>query len=227
MTSLVMWARRARLDREAPGEPPHLLGLVRGLVERLGQQAHGGDRGLQLVADVRDEVAAHLVEAVRLGAVLGEQQDEAGAQACHEHPEPDRALAVRAAGDVDLVGDRLAAAAHDGHQVEELGVGERLLAHEAEGERAGRRLQHVVGRVEHDAGGFEHLEHLVDAVGNARRDHLRGARTTALGHVQHDHEGGTEEDAEGQCGEHHPHGVHGFTLTSGFGRSVRCVPVRR
>ena len=64
--------------------------------------------------------------------------------------------------------------------------------------------------------------HLIDPVGNGRRDHPGGARTTALGHVQHDHEGGTEEDAEGQCGEHQPHGVHGFTITSPRPCSARC-----
>ena len=49
---------------------------------------------------------------------------------------------------------------------------ELLLAHEAHRERAGRGLQHVVRRVEHHSGGLQHLEHLVDAVGNRGRDHL-------------------------------------------------------
>ena len=51
------------------GQPGHHLRVVLAL-EGLGQQAEGADRGLQLVADVGDEVAPHGLEPAPLGDVL-------------------------------------------------------------------------------------------------------------------------------------------------------------
>ena len=67
------WSGASRTGAPAPGR--------RRRCERLGEQADRADRRLELVADVGDEVAAHLVEAVRLGAVVGEQQDVARSRA--------------------------------------------------------------------------------------------------------------------------------------------------
>ena len=46
---------------------------VVGRGHRLREEAERADRGLQLVADVRDEVAAHALDASRLGDVAGER----------------------------------------------------------------------------------------------------------------------------------------------------------
>ena len=73
------------LDGEPLREALDLVRLVGGGLEGLGEQPDRADRGLELVADVGDEVAAHLVEPVRLGAVLGEQQHEAGAEPRDAH----------------------------------------------------------------------------------------------------------------------------------------------
>ena len=56
------------------GEPAHGLGVVVRVEHRLGEQGHAADRGLELVADVGDEVAADLLDPARLGAVLDEEQ---------------------------------------------------------------------------------------------------------------------------------------------------------
>ena len=189
-------------------------GFVRGVLERLGEEAHGRDGGLQLVADVRDEVAAHLVEAVRLGTVVGEQQHEARAEPGDPHREPHRRVAEGPARQLELDRDRPRRAAHGRDEVDELVVREHLVAHEAHRERSRRRPQHVVRRVEHDAGRFEHVEHLVDPVGDGGGDHACRALAATLGHVQHDREPGSEQDAEGQRGQHRPGGVHGTTLTT-------------
>ena len=55
------------------GETGDGLRVVGGVLHRLGQQHERADRGLELVRDVGDEVAAHRLEAA-LVAHVGEQQ---------------------------------------------------------------------------------------------------------------------------------------------------------
>ena len=52
------------------------LGVVGGVDDRLGEQLDRADRGLQLVADVGDEVAADRLDAALAGAVLDQRQHE-------------------------------------------------------------------------------------------------------------------------------------------------------
>ena len=111
--------------------------LVRRCLERLGEQADRADRGLQLVADVGDEVAAHVVEPVRLGAVVGEQQ--------HEPRLPSRATRTSRcswaspngrARKLQLAADRDAVATHLVDQADQLGMHERLIPDQSECESA-------------------------------------------------------------------------------------------
>ena len=87
-------------------EALHLLGLVGRARQRLGEQADRADRGLQLVADVGDEVAPDVVEPMRLGAVVGEQQHEPVAEPGHAHQQVQLCLAERPAGQVELLAHR-------------------------------------------------------------------------------------------------------------------------
>jgi hypothetical protein len=65
------WIRSAkRRDR-----PPRVVGALGGVEQRLGEQLQRADRGLELVADVGDEVAAHPGQPVRLGDVGGLDRD--------------------------------------------------------------------------------------------------------------------------------------------------------
>ena len=50
---------------------------------RLGEQRERADRGLELVADVGDEVAADRLDPAGLGEVLDEQQHQVGAERRH------------------------------------------------------------------------------------------------------------------------------------------------
>ena len=71
-SSMVLPTRNASAG-QALGQAPGDVGVV--LVEqRLGQQGEGPDRGLQLVADVGDEVAAHVLEPAALGGVLDDDE---------------------------------------------------------------------------------------------------------------------------------------------------------
>ena len=74
----------------------HLL-VLGGRQQRLGQQPHGADRGLELVADVGDEVAATGLHAGLFGLVVDVDHREAAVlfgqltgQAAHGHPGPAR-----------------------------------------------------------------------------------------------------------------------------------------
>ena len=71
------------------------------------------------------------------------------------------------------------------------------------------------------------VEHLVDPVGDRGCDHACCALAATLGHVEHDRESGSEQDAEGQRGQHRPGGVHGTTITTGRGPIGRDVAAGR
>ena len=79
---MICWTSRVSrsLSSASAGEPVHGLGVVGGLVDRLGQQPDRADRGLQLVADVGDEVAADRLDPALAGAVLDQRQHQPRAQ---------------------------------------------------------------------------------------------------------------------------------------------------
>ena len=64
-------AQPRRLLEDPRGEAAHLGGVVRGVEHGLGQQPHRADGRLQLVADVRDEVAPGGLQAHGVRAVGG------------------------------------------------------------------------------------------------------------------------------------------------------------
>ena len=68
------------LGQHPAGEPLDRLRVVGGVVDRLGQQPDRADRGLELVADVGDEVAADRLDPALAGAVLDQRQHQPRAQ---------------------------------------------------------------------------------------------------------------------------------------------------
>ncbi len=68
------------LDADPLGEARDRLGVVVRVEHGLGEQRDAADRGLELVADVGEEVAPDLLDAGRLGAVLDEEQHVVGAE---------------------------------------------------------------------------------------------------------------------------------------------------
>ena len=69
-------AEPAGLVLHAAGEAAYGRGVLAGVLQRLGEQRHRPDRGLELVADVGDEVAPDRLDPAGLGDVLDEQRDE-------------------------------------------------------------------------------------------------------------------------------------------------------
>ena len=70
------WTRldsRSLVRGHPGGEAAHQIRLVRRLHDGLGKQVHGADRGLQLVADIGDEVPADGIDPALLGDVFQQQ----------------------------------------------------------------------------------------------------------------------------------------------------------
>jgi hypothetical protein len=151
-----------RLDQHPAGEPADRLGIVAGVLDRLGEQRQRAHRGLELVRDIGDEVAAHGLDPAGLGEVLDQHQD----QLRPERGDPDRdgedvaaGLAARAPGDVQVRLAYLAVApgqpGHGQHGVD----GDRTTADQAERIGCGAGFDHLVAVVQDDGAGAEHREH--------------------------------------------------------------------
>jgi hypothetical protein len=197
-----------RLDAQPGGEPAHLVHVLRRALERLGEEPDRADRRLQLVADVGNEVPAHLLEPLRLGVVVGEQQHVAGAEPRTANREMHGRIAERPALHVDLFGDRVVAVPHTVDEVEQLLVCDGSAADEAERERTGRGPHDVVRRVHHDAGRLERLEHLVHSVRHPGGGHGDRPIPALRGHHHDDDDERAEDDAHRQRHGHQPGGVH-------------------
>ncbi len=137
------------LELHALRERAHPLGVGGGGLDRLGEHGDRADGGLQLVADVGDEVAAHAGEAQLLGAVGGEHEHEAVAERRDPHPQVQLGADADAAAAVHEVEHLLLARAPDpAHRVEDLVRAQRPAVDEVERDRAGRREDDLVGAVD-------------------------------------------------------------------------------
>ncbi len=69
-------AQPVALGEHPPAEPLDRLGVVRRVVDGLGEEADRADRCLELVADVGDEVASYRLDLPLPCAVLDEGEHE-------------------------------------------------------------------------------------------------------------------------------------------------------
>jgi hypothetical protein len=157
-----------------PGEAQDRLRVVRGVLHRLGQQGQCADRGLQLMADVGDEVPADLVHPAALGLVLGKQEHEPVlGRGRAEQPDPDREAGgppvEPAGGQVNLALADLPVAPDLAGQGDQLADHEAVTVHQPERAGGGAGPQHPVVTVQDDGRRGEHREHGVNPRGQARR----------------------------------------------------------
>ena len=145
------------------GEPLDRLRVVGRVRDRLGQQPDRAHRGLQLVADVGDEVAAHRLHPAFAGAVLDQREHQPGAQRRHPGGDVPRGHAGPRHQQLGLAD--LAVAAYLADQLGELLGDQRAAAHQPEGVRRRGGLQHRVGVVDDDRAAAQHRQH----GGHARR----------------------------------------------------------
>ena len=153
--------------------------------DRLGQQGHPADRRLELVADVGDEVAAHLLDPAGLGAVLDQQQHVRAAERRDPRADDQPAAAERPAGQLQLALPDHAVAAHRPGQLEQLGVGDLVAADQPVGVRRRAGLDHGVGAVHDDRAGAQDGQD-VEYAGGQRRLPAPGG-TVVLGPLGQPH----------------------------------------
>ena len=156
----------------------------------LGEQRDAADRGLQLVADVRDEVAADLLDPPGVGVVLGEDQHVRDRDRRDPHPHDDARRGVRAAGQVELGLADHAVAAHLPREVAQLVVDELAVAHQPVAHGGRRGVDDGVARVDDHGDRAQHGQHVADTAGQRwlrglgawaplRSDHRVAATATA------------------------------------------------
>ena len=180
-------------------------GSLDALTSASASSADGPDRRLQLMGDVGDEVAAHLLEPVGLGAVLREQQHVARSRGGRHAPRGGcsrRRTGPRLSVSSCVIGSSLRRTRST--SADELGMHERAVPHEAEAHRARRGLDDGVRGVEHDPRGLEGVEHLVDAVRHRGGGRLHGAMPAAGCRKDHREDAGAQQHAERKSGWYQP-----------------------
>ena len=195
------------LDEDALGEPLDGLGVVLGAEHGLGEQRDAADRGLQLVADVRHEVAADLLDPPGVGVVLGEDQHVRDRDGRDPHPHHDRCRGVGAAGQVELGLADHAVAAHLPGEVAQLVVDQLAVAHQPVADRGRRGVDDGVAGVDDDGDRAQHREHVADPAGQRRLRRL-GLGAAALRPPRGGDGHGPDDEADRPAEHRRERGVH-------------------
>ena len=174
------------LGEHPAGEALHRLGVVGGVGDRLGEQPDRAHRGLELVAHVGHEVAAHGLDALLAGAVLDQREHQPRTEGRDARGEGARRATGRCRH-LELALADLPVAAHLRDDLEQLGDDQGVAAHQPEGVRRCRGLEHVVGLVEHDRAGAQDAEHRGDAGLHDRRLDLGEGVALAVTDVPREH----------------------------------------
>ena len=152
------------LHLHALGEVPDLVGVVARREDGLRQQRQGSDRGLELMADVRHEVASNHVDAALLGEVVDEDEDRPGAQRRHAHAELEQLAAQRWSPDAHLLLAGVAVVGDPLDEVRDVGDRHRVAVDEAQARGAGVGAQHRPVGSHDERGGRQDAEHPDDLV---------------------------------------------------------------
>ncbi len=189
-----------RFGTEARSEVAHLVGVVRGRLDRFGEQADRAHRRLQLVARVRDEVAPHLLHALPLGDVAQHEQRQSRRDARRTDDHEARLGRRRAPAEPQRRRrGRLGRAHPAGHRTQVVG-GQDVPLREVEGHGRGGRREHGRGRVDHDGRVVHAVQHLADPIGN--RGRRLGERTIPCAQREDDHRrDGAPDDRPQKQGE--------------------------
>src|SRR5262249_18475907 len=135
------------------GEAPDRFGVVRGVLNCLGQQGQGSDRRLELVTRIGHEVPADFLDTPPLGLVLDKQQDQpatadAGSERSHPDSKASRVAFERSGRDVYLTLADLTVSAHLTSQREQLSDDELVALHQPERARGLASLEYYVVAVD-------------------------------------------------------------------------------
>lgn len=209
-----------RLYLHAAREARHRLGVVMGVHDGLGEEGQRADRRLELMADVRDEVAPYRLDAAGLGEVLHQEEDQPGAERRDTGGDREGLPAPGAApGEVQFDLSYLPVPSGvPGHQEHRL-HGQLSAPDQAERVRGRAGLDDGVGLVEDDRGGAQDGQ---DGV-HARRKHRVGVQGGTCGAFllplaeaerQHGDHTGEHSGDRCRCGDRRVH-VHASRLGTG------------
>ena len=220
-----------RLPLHALGEPADGLGVVGGVLDRLGEQVQGADRGLELVRDVGDEVPPDLLDPAGLGPVVDQHQHVLGPSGATRawttsRPRPSGPRGRSSSSSRTRPCRRTCG----GHRAQ-FGVHQHVAPDQAEGVRGGARLDHVVRRVQHDRGRAEDAQHLGDPRRERRARRAVGLQALPLARARGDDGHGADDQADQSGQQRGPGGVHQIRLGRdrprvGPDRCLREPPLR-
>jgi hypothetical protein len=152
-------AKPLALDLHPGREPAYRVGVVSGLEHGLGQQRHGTDRRLELVADVGDEVAADLVQPPLAGAVLDQHQQQPVVERGHPGGQVlDQGRPATAHHQLLVADDTVAADLR--HQLTQPRLDQLVAAYQAQLVRGGRPMDDDVARTDQHRRRAQHGEDL-------------------------------------------------------------------
>ena len=141
-----------RLPLHAPTEALDRGRVVGEVRDRLGEEGHRPDRGLEFVGDIGHEVTTDGVDAHRFGLVVAEDEDEGGAQGSDTGVEvaQHRFGVLPRLLEVDLLDETAGPDSADDAQ--HLGRGERMTSDQAEGIGGWGGFDDIVAGVDDDRG---------------------------------------------------------------------------
>ena len=203
-------AQAAGLLAHAPGVVAHEVGVVGAGLDGLGQQLDRADRGLELVGDVGDEVAAHGLHPAGGGAVLDEDEDAPLTDAGRAHLQVELARTGHPPpghGDGGVL--RLPRGPHPVHHRRHGRFDDGVVAHDVEGVGRRRGAQDLVVVIEDDDGGAQRGQDGDGRVSPGQAGEVSGARgriaptprqrdTDRHPQAHEAHGSGKEEDGDGR-----------------------------
>ncbi|CAB4936640.1 unannotated protein [freshwater metagenome] len=95
------------LELHALGEVAHLIGIIARGKHRLGEERQRPDGGLELMADVRNEVAPDRIDSALLGKIVDEHEDRTRSEGRDAHPELEQFASERWPSNAHLLLARL------------------------------------------------------------------------------------------------------------------------
>jgi hypothetical protein len=196
------------------GRVDHGLGIVGGVLHRVREQADRPHRGLQLVGDVGDEVAADLLHALLPGAVLDQREHQPGAQ--RRDAGGDVARGHPRSRHQQLGLPDLPVPAYLADHVGEVGRDELAAPHQPQRVRRSRRLEDLVVVVHDHGAGPQHRQHGAHPVRDDRLGVRRDRALLAVADVPRQDRAAGDDGADEGCEGSLERRVHGGSVRTSF-----------
>ena len=196
LDDLLHQTRQALALRLHPGsEPEDRLGVLGASPTASASRLKGANRGLELVADVRDEVSADRVDASLAGPVLHQDQHQPAAEGRHPGGDVEgRPGPVPPQNQLPL--PDLAVATYQMHHLEQIGHVEPRTSHHPEHVSRCARLEHLVTRTDDERRRPQDGKHCSHPRWDKRLGHRRCAPLIALAEAPRENGDGAEQHTD-------------------------------